>query len=375
MTRPGFEAARCIVVKAGSSLLQAGDPVIAAIVSDIVALRALGKRVILVSSGAVALGRTRLNLAPGILSLEQKQAAAATGQPLLIRLWERAFSAHNTITAQALVTLDVTENRRSWLNARATLSTLLDFGAVPIVNENDTIATDELRYGDNDRLAARVAQLIGADLLVLLSDVEALHDADPRLVPGAPVINDIPVIDDRIRLMAGDANASAGVGTGGMRTKILAAELAGSSGCATAVASGFLPSPLMSLGSDQHGTWFHPSRSVVSARERWIAGVVSRNGAVRVDAGAAAALAEGKSLLPVGVLSVEGLFERGETIRILGPDGEALARGVAGYSASDARRIAGCRSEEAESRLGYRRSAALIHADDIVRINAAKDNA
>lgn len=366
MMRPGFEAAGCVVVKVGSSLLQAGDPVISAIVSDVVALRGRGKQIVLVSSGAVALGRTRLGLSPGDLSLEQKQAAAAAGQPLLIGLWERAFAKHGVVTAQALLTLDVTEDRRSWLNARATLSTLLDLGAVPVVNENDTIATDELRYGDNDRLAARVAQMTGADLLVLLSDIDALYDADPRLTPGALAIHDIPVIDDRIRSMAGDANIRAGVGTGGMRTKILAAELAGGSGCATAVASGLVRKPLMSLANNAHGSWFQPSRSSASARERWISGVVSQNGAVRVDAGAATALALGKSLLPVGVRSVEGQFERGETIRILGPDGQVIARGVTAYGAADARLIAGCRSDEAEARLGYRRSSALIHADDIV---------
>ncbi|WP_417487160.1 glutamate 5-kinase [Maricaulis sp.] len=372
MMRPGFDAARCIVVKVGSSLMQAGDAVIAAIVSDVVALRSRGVRIILVSSGAVALGRIRLSLSAGDLSLEQKQAAAAAGQPLLIGLWERAFAMHRVVTAQALLTLDVTEDRRSWLNARATLSALLDLGAVPVVNENDTIATDELRYGDNDRLAARVAQMSGADLLVLLSDIDALYEADPRLTPDARAIHDIPEIDDRIRSMAGDANERAGVGTGGMRTKILAAELAGGSGCATAVASGLAKNPLMSLASDEHGSWFYPSRSSASARERWISGVVSQNGAVRVDAGAATALALGKSLLPVGVQRVEGQFERGETIRILGPDGQVIARGVTAYSAADARLIAGCRSDEAEIRLGYRRSSALIHADDIVRTGPAE---
>lgn len=371
MMRPGFDAARCIVVKVGSSLLQAGDAVIAAIVSDIVALRGRGRRIILVSSGAVALGRTRLGLPAGDLSLEQKQAAAAVGQPLLVGLWESAFATHQTVTAQALLTLDVTENRRSWLNARATLSTLLDLGAIPIVNENDTIATDEIRYGDNDRLAARVAQLIGADLLVLLSDIDGLHEADPRLAPDAPAIHDIDVIDDRIRAMAGDAGT--GVGTGGMRTKILAAELAGGSGCATAITLGSADTPLLALARPDHGSWFHPAGTSANARKRWISGVVSRNGAVRIDDGAASALVQGKSLLPVGVQSVEGQFERGETIRILGQDGRLIARGVTAYNADDARLIAGCRSDLAGRRLGYRRSAALVHADDIVVAGTAGD--
>lgn len=368
MIRADFDAARCVVVKAGSSLLQAGDTVIAAIVADIMTLRARAARVIIVSSGAVALGRDRLGLPVGSLSLEQKQAAAAAGQPRLLQLWERAFAVHGVITAQALLTLDVTESRRSWLNARATLSTLLDLGAVPIVNENDTIATDEIRYGDNDRLAARVAQLAGADLLVLLSDIEALHDADPRRSADARPIHDVPAITAQIHAMAGEANSGAGVGTGGMRTKILAAELAGASGCATAIALGTAANPLLSLARPDHGTWFQPSGTSASARERWISGVVSRHGAVRIDAGAAQALKAGKSLLPVGVTQIEGQFERGETIRILGPDGHVIARGVTAYNAADARRVAGCRSDEAETRLGYRRAAALIHTDDIVRV-------
>ncbi|OLF75273.1 glutamate 5-kinase [Maricaulis sp. W15] len=370
MTRTGFDAAHCVVVKAGSSLLQAGDAVIAAIADDIVALRARGARVTIVSSGAVALGRDRLGLPSGSLSLEQKQAAAAAGQPRLLDLWDRAFAPHGAVTAQALLTLDVTENRRSWLNARATLGTLLELGAIPIVNENDTIATDEIRYGDNDRLAARVAQLTGADLLVLLSDVAALHDADPRTVTAARPLHDIPVIDAAIHAMAGDANTAAGVGTGGMRTKILAAELAGSSGCATAIALGTAPNPVLSLARADHGSWFHPARNSANARERWISGVVSRSGAVRIDAGATHALLAGKSLLPVGVRSVDGQFERGETIRILDPDGRLVARGVSAYCADDARRVAGCRSDEAEARLGYRRAAALVHADDIVCVVA-----
>ncbi|WP_291845193.1 glutamate 5-kinase [Maricaulis sp.] len=371
MIRTGFDTARCVVVKAGSSLLQAGDAVIAAIVADIVVLRSRGVRVTLVSSGAVALGRERLGLPRGSLSLEQKQAAAAAGQPRLLDLWARAFAPHGIVTAQALLTLDVTESRRSWLNARATLETLLELGAVPIVNENDTIATDEIRYGDNDRLAARVAQLTGADLLVLLSDVAALHDADPRTTTSARPLHDIAAIDAAIHAMAGEANSAAGVGTGGMRTKILAAELAGGSGCATAIALGTATNPVLSLERSDHGSWFHPARSSANARERWISGVVSRNGAIRIDDGARRALANGKSLLPVGVQAVEGQFERGETIRILAADGSLIARGVSAYSADDARRVAGCRSDEAEARLGYRRSAALIHTDDIVPVAAA----
>ncbi len=373
MTPRDLGTARCVVVKVGSSLVQGGEAIIAGIAKDVMALRVQDIRVTLVSSGAVALGRTRLALPPGPLSLEQKQAAAAAGQPRLLDLWERAFAPHGVATAQALLTLDVTESRRSWLNARATLSSLLDLGALPIVNENDTIATDEIRYGDNDRLAARVAQLTGADLLVLLSDIDALYDADPRTDTSAVALHDVPVIDTRIHAMAGQANTARGVGTGGMRTKIMAAELAGASGCATAIALGTAAKPLLSLSHPDHGTWFHPSRSSASARERWISGIVSPNGALHIDAGAVKALLDGKSLLPVGVTSVIGQFSRGETIRILGPTGQLVARGVTAYGADEARKLAGCHSDEAEDRLGYRRAAALIHTDDMVRASAPED--
>ena len=365
MTRPAVDAVRTLVVKVGSSLLQGGETVLGAIASDIAALRQAGCRVILVSSGAVALGRARLGLTQPVLSLEQKQAAAAAGQPRLLAAWDAVLEPHGLTAAQTLMTLDVTENRRSWLNARATLDTLIELNAIPVVNENDTIATDEIRYGDNDRLAARVAQLTGADLLVLLSDVDGLYEADPRTAPDARCLHDIPVIDDTVRAMAGEANAEAAVGTGGMHTKLLAAELAGRSGCATAIALGTAPHPLLSLRRADHGSWFHPARTAASARESWIAGAESPTGEIRIDAGAAAALRAGKSLLPVGVTGVSGRFERGETVRIVGPDG-LVGRGVSAYGAEDARRIAGCRTEEIEARLGYRRAAALVHVDDLV---------
>nr|WP_300542509.1 glutamate 5-kinase [Maricaulis sp.] len=366
MTRAAFDAARRIVIKAGSSLVQAGPAVLAAMAADIAELRGRGASIVVVSSGAVALGRARLGLTRPVLSLEQKQAAAAAGQARLVTAWDEALAAHGLAAAQALLTLDVTEYRRSWLNARATLETLMELGAIPVVNENDTIATDEIRYGDNDRLAARVAQLVGADLLVLLSDIDGLYDRDPRQDPAARRIADIPVIDDTIRAMAGEANAAAAVGTGGMRTKILAAELAGRSGCATAIALGTAPRPVLSLARPDHGSWFHPARSAARAREAWIAGAASPSGEIRIDAGAAQALRAGKSLLPVGVTGVGGRFERGETVRIVGPDGITVGRGVCAYSAEDARRIAGCRSDEVEVRLGYRRASALVHVDDLV---------
>ncbi|MAK63469.1 MAG: glutamate 5-kinase [Maricaulis sp.] len=366
MTRPALASLTSIVIKAGSALVQAGPEVLSAIASDIARLREAGVNIVLVSSGAVALGRDRLGLDQPVLSLEQKQAAAAAGQPRLAAAWEAAFEPHGLVTAQALLTLDVTENRRSWLNARATLQTLAELGAIAIVNENDTIATDEIRYGDNDRLAARVAQLIGADLLILLSDIDGLYDQDPRLHPDARFIADIPRIDDRIHAMAGSANTAAAVGTGGMRTKILAAELAARSGCATAIALGLAPKPVLSLEDFAHGSWFHAARSSASARKAWIAGSVSPDAAVKVDDGAVRALRSGKSLLPVGMTGVDGRFERGDTIRIVDPQGRTIGRGVTAYAAEDAARIAGARTEEIESRLGYRRASALIHVDDLV---------
>lgn len=349
-----------------------------AIAADIAALHRTGIRIVIVSSGAVALGRPRLGLTQPVLTLEQKQAAAAAGQPRLVAAWEAALEPHGLVAAQALMTLDVTENRRSWLNARATLGALMELGAIPVVNENDTIATDEIRYGDNDRLAARVAQLVGADLLVLLSDIDGLYDRDPRTDASARRIGDIRVIDAAIHAMAGGANSAAAVGTGGMRTKILAAELAGRSGCATAIALGTSPQPVLSLRSCDHGSWFHPASTMASARENWISGIVSPTGQVHVDAGAVAALRAGKSLLPVGVTCVDGRFERGETVRIVDPAGITIGRGVCAYTAEDARQIAGCRSDEIETRLGYRRAAALIHVDDLVLspdTHAGKDSA
>lgn len=365
MTRQRLSTARRIVVKVGSALLRDAPGAFRSIASDMCALADRGIQPVLVSSGAVAMGRPRLGLESGALSLEQKQAAAAAGQPVLVQAWESAFAAHDRKTAQALITLDVTESRRRWLNARATLDTLLGYGAIPVVNENDTVATDEIRYGDNDRLAARVAQLIGADILVLLSDVDGLFDRDPRTYANARLLTEIDKIDSSIHAMAGGANTESAVGSGGMRTKILAAEIAAESGCATLIADGRHEHPVLRLDEPAHGTWFAPARSSRKARENWIAGSLGE-GAVRIDAGAARALQNGNSLLAVGVRSVEGEFERGETVRILDADGSLLGRGICAYDAADTRRIQGCRSEHIEEVLGYSRAAALIHVDDIV---------
>lgn len=366
MSRQSLQSAGRIVVKIGSTLLQAGPAIIDAIARDVAELYSTGQQCVIVSSGAVALGRPRLGLEPGTLSLEQKQAAAAAGQPVLVNTWEQAFAAHGRSTAQALLTLDVTEDRRRWLNARATLDTLLELGAIPIVNENDTVATDEIRYGDNDRLAARVAQLVGADLLVLLSDIDGLFDADPRANPAARHTPEIKSIDDAVRNMAGGANTAAGAGTGGMRSKVQAAEIATASGCSVIIGDGHKDHPVQRLANADCGSLFCPAGSTASARQRWISGATSPNGEIRIDDGALNALRQGKSLLPVGVISVAGSFARGDTVRISDEQGQTLARGVSAYDATDAARIAGHRTEEIETLLGYRRAPALVHADDLV---------
>lgn len=372
MTRPAFDTVRTLVVKVGSALLQSGPDTFERIAADIAALRTRGVRVTLVSSGAVALGRPKLGLPAGSLTLEQKQAAAAAGQTLLVDAWSKAFAPHGIQTAQALITPDVTEIRRRWLNARATLTTLLDLKAVPVVNENDTVATDELRYGDNDRLAARVAQLVSADLLVLLSDVDGLYDRDPRLHADARKIDDIAEITPEIRAMGGKSNPLAGVGSGGMATKLAAAEIANTSGCATVIAHGEADWPLLSLEHPGHGSWL-AAKPPQRGRTSWLAGALEPHGEIFIDDGAARALAAGKSLLPVGVTRIKGQFERGDPVFIRAGDGRALARGISGYDAEDARQIAGRRTDEIETLLGYRRAAALVHADDILITDA--DNA
>jgi glutamate 5-kinase len=264
-----------------------------------------------------------------------------------------------------LLTPDDTERRRRWLNARATFETLLSLGATPIVNENDTVATQELRYGDNDRLAARVAQMVSADALILLSDVDGLYDRDPNLHRDAAHIPEVRAITAQIEGMAGGARAD-GVGAGGMRTKIEAAKIALQAGCATAIMAGREPAPLTRLTAGARATWFIPKAGPKAAYKAWIAGSLSASGAILVDAGAAAALRNGKSLLPAGVTGVRGRFEKGEAVRILGPDGMEVGRGLARYDAGDADAIKGLRSSAIEAALGYAGGAELVHADDLV---------
>ena len=359
--------ARRVVVKIGSALLVEGGVLRAGwlrdLAADVVWLRGLGTDVVLVSSGSIALGRGVLRLPAGALTLEQSQAAAAVGQIRLARAYEEVLAPHGIITGQVLVTLEDSADRRRYLNSRATLQHLLRLGVVPIVNENDTVATDEIRYGDNDRLAAQVAATVQADRLVLLSDVDGFYTADPRLDPAARRIDTVERITPEIEAMAGDVGS--GLSRGGMRTKLMAAKTAVSAGCTMAITLGSAARPLSALEAGAPATWFLAQTDPQAARKRWIA-AMKPQGSVRVDAGAARALAQGKSLLPAGVTEVSGRFGRGEPVSILAPDGARLGQGLTRYTAEEARAIRGCRSGDIETALGYAGRAALIHRDDMV---------
>ena len=366
---------RRLVVKVGSALLIDGATGsvdrawIAGLCADIGRLAGEGRKVLVVSSGAVALGRRRLGLPlRGALDLQTKQAAASAGQSLLMRAWEEALEPHGSPAAQVLLTRDDTEVRRRWLNGRATLERLWELGATPVVNENDAVATGEIRYGDNDRLAARVAQMVRADLLVLLSDVDGLYTADPRLDGSARHIGEVEAVTPEIEALAGAANASGAVGSGGMATKLIAARIAQAAGCATLIAAGRPASggaPLAALRDGARATVVRPHATPLAAYKQWIAGGLAPQGVLRVDAGAAQALASGKSLLPAGVTAVEGGFGKGDLVRVLEPGGAEIARGLTAYGAAEAARIAGLRSDAAEAALGYRGATALIHRDDM----------
>ena len=375
---PSLRDARCLVVKIGSALLvegRSGAPDMAreagglraawlrALAEDVAMLRARGTSVILVSSGSIALGRGVLDLPPGILPLEQNQAAAAVGQIRLARAYEEALAPHGITAAQVLMTLEDTADRRRYLNARATLETLLSLGTVPIVNENDTVATDEIRFGDNDRLAAQIAVTVGADQLVLLSDVDGLYTANPMTDPSARHLGVVPEITPEIEAMAGDPVS--GVSKGGMKTKLMAARTATAGGCAMAITTGAVTRPLKAVEDGAPCTWFLPQGDPHAARKRWIAAMKPRGG-VTVDAGAVAALARGKSLLPAGVTAVTGRFGRGEPVTVHAPDGTVIAKGLSRYTADETRLILGHRSDEIEALLGYPGRAALIHRDDMV---------
>ncbi|MCB5203529.1 glutamate 5-kinase [Neorhizobium sp. T786] len=368
-TRKPLSSHRRIVIKIGSALLvdqQTGLKTawLDAICADIAALKARDIDVLVVSSGAIALGRTVLKLPSGALKLEESQAAAAVGQIALARAWSESLSSDSIVAGQILLTLGDTEERRRYLNARATINQLLRIGAIPIINENDTVATSEIRYGDNDRLAARVATMTGADLLVLLSDIDGLYTAPPHLDPDARFLDSIAAITPEIEAMAGGAASE--LSRGGMRTKIDAGKIATSAGCAMIIASGKPDHPLRAIEQGTRSSWFAPSATPVTARKTWIAGHLQPAGELVVDRGAVTALGSGKSLLPAGVVSVAGNFHRGDTLAIFDADGREIARGLASYDAEEARQIAGRKSAEIESILGYPGRAAMVHRDDMV---------
>jgi glutamate 5-kinase len=363
---------RRIVVKIGSSLLvdrktnQVDHVRLKGLAADISGWKAQGKEVLIVSSGAVALGRRRLGPKARGPGLEKKQASAAAGQSLLMAGWEQAFDPHGVITAQILLTRDDTETRRRWLNARATVGALLGMGAVPIINENDTIVTEQIRYGDNDRLAARVAQMISADLLILLSDVDGIYTADPRVDPDAKHIPYIETLTPEIEAMATGANAEAGVGTGGMATKVMAARIASEAGCITLIAAGRAKTRgAQHLEQGRRCTVIAASTTVKDAYKQWIGGSLATRGELVVDAGCRRALISGKSLLAVGVKEVRGAFGKGDTVVLLDETGAELASGLVRYDAKDVETIKGLRSGALKEALGYAGGPVVIHADDL----------
>jgi glutamate 5-kinase len=360
--------ARRLVVKIGSSLLVGKNgavnrPWLDALVDDLAAMRAQGTEIVVVTSGAVAIGRGPLGL-KGALRLGEKQAAAAAGQLRLAHAYQESLARHGLTVAQVLLTLDDSENRRRYLNARNTLETLLRLKAVPVINENDTVATAEIRFGDNDRLAARVAQMIGADTLVLFSDIDGLYTANPRQDPDAKFIAEVRELTPEIEAMAGDPGSSHG--SGGMVTKLMAARIAIAAGCRMAIAPGAPANPLKVMAEGGRCTWFLPGDEPLTARKQWIAGSVSPQGTLVADAGACRALKKGGSLLPAGIALVEGDFQKGEAVVVTNQEGRAVARGLVAYSSDDARLIIGRKSGEFEELLGYRGPDELIHRDDLV---------
>jgi glutamate 5-kinase len=370
MSNPTLKNFRRIVVKVGSSLLidsAAGEvraSWLAALAADIAKLHKAGKDVLVVSSGSIALGRSRLKLPSGTLKLEESQAAAAVGQIELARIWSGVLGGHGIGAGQILVTLQDTEERRRYLNARSTIAKLLEWRAVPVINENDTVATNEIRYGDNDRLAARVATMTSSDLLILLSDINGLYTAPPSANPNAKLIPVVEAVTADIEAMAGAAESE--LSRGGMRTKIEAAKIATSAGTHMLIASGKIEHPLQAIADGGPCTWFLTPANPVTARKRWIAGSLEPKGTLTIDAGAVAALRAGKSLLPAGVIRVDGHFARGDAVIVRGPDTHEIGRGLVAYDADHAEQIKGRSSSDAAQILGISGRAEMIHRDDLV---------
>jgi len=360
---------RRLVVKVGSSLLvREGGRLdrnwLGTLADDVGALHEEGHEILIVSSGAIAIGSAVLGINKRRARLEDLQAAAAAGQVQLVHAYQEALARYGIVAAQVLLTPEDTENRRRFLNARGTLGRLVDHAVVPVINENDTVATEEIRYGDNDRLAARVAQLVMADALILLSDVDGFYTADPGANPGAAHIPEVTAITAETLAMAGETRSD--IGSGGMATKVQAARIATHAGCSTIVASGVIEHPLHALATGARCTVFRAAGTPAVARKQWLAGALEVRGELRVDAGAVAALRSGNSLLPVGVTEVSGSFRRGDVVRVLGPEGAELGRGLAEYAGDEARCLAGCRSEQIEDVLGYRGRSVMIHRDEMV---------
>ena len=367
---PNLKLGKRFVIKIGSSLLVDDDlgtihrKWLASLAEDVAQMRARGQEVLIVSSGAIAVGRRHLRLTDGNLKLDEKQAAAATGMLRLAHAYQEELAQYDLTMAQVLMTLDDSENRRRYINARNTLQTLLRLGAVPLINENDTVATDEIRLGDNDRLGARVAAMISADTLILFSDVDGLYTGDPSKDKNAKIISEVQEITPDLEAMAGQAQSQ--VGTGGMVTKMIAAKIALGAGCRMVIANGHELNPLRRIEEGACCTWFIPKGSPRTARKHWIAGTLNPTGKLTVDDGALVALRGGKSLLPAGIRLVEGDFQKGDAVTIIDSKSREIGRGLVAYSAADARLLMGHKSSEIEGLLGYRGAEEIIHRNDLV---------
>ena len=369
MSAFSIDAYRRLVIKVGSSLLIGDNGALNrhwldGLAADIADLHSEDRDVLVVSSGAIAIGCTVLGINKRRAKLEDLQAAAAAGQVQLVHAYSEALAVHGITTAQVLLTPGDTENRRRFLNARGTMGRLLDRSVVPIINENDTVTTEEIRYGDNDRLAARVAQLVMADALLLLSDVDGFYSADPGTDSNAQHIPEITSISTETLAMAGETRSD--IGSGGMSTKVQAAKIATHAGCSTIIASGLVERPVKALLNGARCSIFRAQGTPAVARKQWLAGALEVNGVLVIDAGAAEALREGNSLLPVGIAAVQGDFRRGDIVTLADGGGTELGRGLAEYSSSEASRLLGCRSEQIEERLGYRGRSVMIHRDELV---------